>query len=415
MTDTVPTAVAPPPSNVPPPSEGGPPLDELRARMHQARQDAKTGASGEPAPAEPPPVAPVAEPAPAEPAVSTLIVQPVTPTPTAPAAPAPVAPTVEELQQKLLALEAKLGQPTVAPSAPTAPAVSEPIAQEPYLPQDEAELAQVVQSYSRHDPESRRLQDAYFADKEALSKIEVRDPSGVIVGGQLYEIDRQIDAISLLTDPERRKALGVEIAQPDELQVHEARAKLAELRILKSDLQSRAREIRERNDDRARQYDARRNSFESYIRGQIEERQDARNTETEINQHADIFEREFKTAFDAEFAKYQIPAQYRDKVLKRVKQAAWAADAREDPALDNTAAFVSAAVKEEAGDLDAYHRAQSAVYNQRKVGDSAPASPTTPAAAAIPPSAARATGDWSTDLRAKFRAMRANVRTAYGR
>jgi hypothetical protein len=76
------------------------------------------------------------------------------------------------------------------------------------------------------------------------------------------------------------------------------------------------------------------------------------------------------------------------------------------------------ALQAEVANLDAYHRAQSAVYATQKTNDALPAGTImNPAAAGVPPLPGARPGsgqNWEASLRSNLKATRSNYRAAYG-
>lgn len=366
---------------------------------------------GEPAPlvpatpAVPPPVAPVATPA-APPAPVPAAPAPLAPAAapaTAPPAPSPAvapAPTVEELNARIAALEA-----TRQPAAPTGDDLYLPVRADGAL--DEPRLELLAKAFTGDDPECFSLREGFKADAAVIQNSDA----------QMAVIAEQVQSLTNLLNPDKVKNLGITV-ELDELQRSDARNKLNELRNERQDLLEARREAMARNNERSSRYDTRRQEFVDYVSGQVQSRQEAKATETEVETVALTFERDSRLLFDAAFTEAKIPPTFKDQVWQRVKERLEIEEYRNNGRALETdlRGFIASEVQGEVTSLDTYHRAQSAVYADRKTNDALP--PGTPPgnAGLVPASPGSGTGqNWDSNLRATFRATRQNVRAAGGR
>jgi hypothetical protein len=401
--------------------------DQLHTAVSSARAEGGADASSEPTPspspgsdapapapeAPPTPLAAPAEPAPVAPAAAPAAPPaPVTAAPVPPAAPAPAPPAVPpvpavpdpavELARRVAQLEAQ-----VAPPAPTGDELYLPVRQDGSL--DEQRLELMATAYRGQDPECGRLREEYKAYDH-----EVRTSTA-----RLNEIAGQVRQLESVLNPDSFKSLGLTV-ELDELQRSEARAKLMDLRNERYDLDAKVRDGRERKVSLEREYDALIGQFKNYVVGQVESRQETAATEYQVEVAAQTFEREAPAIFANAFADAKIPPAYRDNIWQNVKArmkieeyerggAALEADLR---------GFMVGALQAEVANLDAYHRAQSAVYATQKTNDAVPSGTLmNPLSAGVPPPPGTRPGpgqNWEASLRSNLKATRQNVRAAYG-
>lgn len=357
------------------------------------------------APAEPAPVAPTAvpaaPPAPVPAAPLAPAAAPATAPPSTPPVPAAPDPAVE-LARRVAELEAR-----VSPPQPTGDEIYLPVRQDGSL--DETRLELMASEYRGQDPECGRLREEYKAGYHDVQTSTAR----------LNEIVGQVRQLESVLNPDSFKSLGLTV-ELDELQRSEARNKLMDLRNEKYDLEARTRDARGYMADLERRYDAQIDRFKNFVVGKVESRQETVATEYQVEAAAQSFERDAPTIFENAFADAKIPPAYKNNIWQNVKArmkieeyerggAALEADLR---------GFMVGALQAEVVNLDAYHRAQSAVYAERKVGDAVPAGTLmNPLAANVPPPPGTRPGpgqNWETSLRSNLKATRQNVRAAYG-
>lgn len=363
-----------------------------------------------PAPAEPAPVAPgqapAAPPAPVPAAPLAPAAAPATAPPgttPVPVVPQPQTTPADELARRVAELEAKL-----TPPQPSGDDLYLPVRQDGSL--DEARLELMAKEYRGQDPECSRLREEYKAGYHDVQTSTAR----------LTEIASQVQDLERVLNPERYKSLGLTI-ELDELQRSEARGKLMDLRNERYDLDARMRDTRERMVDLARQYDTKIDGFTNYVVRQVESRQETAATEYQVEAAAQSFERDAPTIFDNAFADAKIPPAYKNNIWQNVKARMKIEEyERGGVALEtDLRGFMVGALQAEVANLDAYHRAQSAVYADRKVADAVPAGTImNPVAAGVPPPAGVRPGqpgqNWETSLRTNLKATRSNYRAAYG-
>ena len=357
------------------------------------------------APAEPAPVAPAAAPAappaPVTAAPTTPAATPATAPPSTPATP-PVPDPAVELARRVAELEAR-----VSPPQPTGDDIYLPVRQDGSL--DETRLELMAKEYRGQDPECGRLREEYKTDYHDFQTSATR----------LNEIASQIQRLETVLNPDSFKPLGLTV-ELDEMQRSEARNKLMDLRNEKYELNAKVRDLRENMATLTQQYDAQVDRFKNFVVGKIESRQETVATEREVEAAAQSFEREAPTIFANAFADAKIPPAYRDNIWQNVKLRMKIEEYERGGAALETdlRGFMVNALQAEVANLDAYHRAQSAVYAERKTADAVPAGTImNPAAAGVPPPPGTRPGpgqNWEASLRSNLRATRTNVRAAYG-
>jgi len=268
----------------------------------------------------------------------------------------------------------------------------------------------MAKEYRGQDPECSRLREEYKAAHHEFQTSTAR----------LNEIAGQVQDLERVLNPERFKSLGLTI-ELDEMQRSDARNKLMDLRNERYDLTAKVRDIREHAADLDQRYNAQVDGFMQFVVGKVESRQETVATEREVEAQAQSFEREAPTVFDNAFADAKIPPAYKNNIWQNVKARMKIEEYERGGAALETdlRGFMVGALQAEVANLDAYHRAQSAVYADRKVADAVPAGTLmNPMAASVPPPPGVRPGqpgqNWETSLRSNLKATRSNVRAAYG-
>jgi hypothetical protein len=360
------------------------------------------------APAEPAPVAPgqapAAPPAPAPTAPLAPAAAPATAPPSTPAVPVTPQPSpADELARRVAELEAR-----VSPPQPTGDEIYLPVRQDGSL--DETRLELMASEYRGQDPECSRLREEYKAGYHDVQTSTAR----------LGEIAGQVRQLESVLNPDSFKSLGLTV-ELDELQRSEARAKLMDLRNERYDLDAKVRDAREYMGNLERQYDAQIDRFKNFVVGKVESRQETAATEYQVEAAAQSFERDAPTIFENAFADAKIPPAYKNNIWQNVKARMKIEEYERGGAALETdlRGFMVGALQAEVANLDAYHRAQSAVYADRKVTDAVPMGTIlNPAAAGVPPPPGVRPGqsgqNWEASLRSNLKATRQNVRAAYG-
>ncbi len=261
------------------------------------------------------------------------------------------------MARRVAELEAK-----IAPPPPTGDDLYLPVRQDGSL--DETRLELMATEYRGQDPECSRLREEYKASYREVQTSTAR----------LNEIAGQVQRLETVLNPESYKALGLNI-ELDELQRSEARNKLMDLRNEKYDLEARTRDARGYMAGLERDYDAQIDRFKTYVVGKVESRLETVATEREVEAQAQSFEREAPTIFENAFADAKIPPAYKNNIWQNVKARMKIEEyERGGVALEtDLRGFMVGALQAEVANLDAYHRAQSAVYADRKVADAVPA------------------------------------------
>jgi hypothetical protein len=247
----------------------------------------------------------------------------------------------------------------------------------------------------------------YHQNRARIQEIGV-DPysGGVLPGSQLDRLNRQIQLLTLHTDPEARKLVGVELPEVNEFQAADLRARLAEARVARADLITEARQRAEHKDRLSQAYDTRlEQARQSYLEPYEVRRREA-DRHAEIEQKSEVFAQSYQAEFENTYNRYAAANPWikdpgmKEAFYNNVKRAAKA----DVSLLDNIGAFMDQAFKAELVLSDQIHRTRSRGYAQQKIADSRPQAPG--GSLAVAPALPTPRTDWESALRRDVRALR---------
>jgi hypothetical protein len=278
------------------------------------------------------------------------------------------------------------------------------------------ELHGMVKRYAEENPECRQLQQEWLNDQQEIGKAVTRLQE--IVGNPQTGAAGKIQLLETFIDSARVKDLGVSV-ELDEMQRAEAERNLNRLVQEEYRLRMKLNGLMGTNKARSDRYDQIQEQFRDYVVSRIEERQERTATEQAVETEAQKFEREAYRLIDAAIGMDAGLAPSKAQIRSAVVTALKLEDAyNQGQALDEDLwGFIYAAVQQEKSKLDEYHRAQSAAYAGRKLGDAglpaAGAPPQLAPVSGLPPAPASGRDPfWDQRLKGGIRALRQNVAAA---